>query len=389
MERVVESESILSREEIAALLSAIREPDAPEPSAVQPVDFSKPRRLLTTQLERLRDLHTPLLESVKRVMEKALNAPVQVRLLDPGESTFAELLEDRPGHALLARAGDVLIDPSPRLAFALVERALGAARLTRPPDRPLRDLEVELLTPTITALLEALAPAWSVAPLAAVQWAPVSGFMHESWPEGSCAVIGVEVLSEGLLGDVVLALSSARFDPVIARPAASDAGAAPGVDIEAAARFPLGSLRLGDVRELAPGDLLVWGGSGAPAVTVEISKRPKFTGRPGSLHGKAAVEVIGPADQEPGPVSITRVSGGGRPAGAPDVPVEVRAVLAERSISLASLGSLRPGALIEFPGGGGPADLRLGRRIVARGRVVRQGDRLALEIDADSRPRGL
>lgn len=384
----MESDSILSREEIAALLSAIREPEAPEPSGPQPVDFTKPRRLRTAQLERLRDLHAPLLDSVKRIVEKALNAPVQARLLDPGESTFAELLENRPGDGLLARAGDVLIDPSPRLAFALVERALGAGRLTRPPDRPLRDLEAELLTPAIAAILDALAPAWSVAPLAAVRWSPVSDLIQEPWPEGSCAVIGVEILSEGLLGDVVMALPSARFDPAIARPAAPEGAAAPGVDIESAARFPLASLRLGDLRDLAPGDLLVWGGPGAPQVTVEISKRPKFTGRPGSLNGNAAVEVLGPAGPEPAPATLTRVSGGGPPAGAPDVPVEVRAVLAERAISLGDLGSLRPGARIEFPGGGGPADLRLGRRTVARGSVVRQGDRLAVRVEKELDSRG-
>jgi flagellar motor switch protein FliM len=161
------------------------------------------------------------------------------------------------------------------------------------------------------------------------------------------------------------------------------------VDIEAAARFPLGSLRLDDLRNLAPGDLLVWGGAGSPPVTVEISKRAKFAGRPGTLKGTVAVEVTGPAAPEPSPVQITRLSGGGAPAAMPDVPLEVRAVLAERAITLSDLGALRPGARIEFPGEGVLAGLRLGRRTVAQGRVVRRGDRLAIEIDGDSGARGL
>ena len=379
----MEPDPVLSRDEIEALLSAIRSPETVE-APLRPWDFRRPRRLRAADFERLRELLSPLLETVSRVFEKALYAPVQTRLLAPTESTPAELLEGRSGEGLLARAGDVLIDPSPPVAFALVERALGGGRLTRPPDRPLRDLEAELLSPVLAGLLEALAPAWALTPASPIRWATASDFAREPWPEGSCAVIGLEIMSEGLLGDILLGIPVSRFEPLVARPVAADPGQPAGVDIEVAARFPIATLRLGDLRDLAPGDLLVWGGDAAPEMTVEVSKKPRFSGRPGSLAGKAAVEVLRPAGREPAPAMITRQAGGGESTGAPDVPVEVRVVLAERAISLRDLGGLRPGGRIEFPRAwDAPVDLRLGDRVVARGTVVRSGDRLAVRVETD------
>ncbi len=380
----MEQEPVLSRDEIEFLLSAIKTPAAAEPPSVQPWDFRKPRRLRAGDLDRLRELHAPLLASASRVLESWLHAPVQARLLAPAESTPAELLGGRREESLLARSGDVLIDASPPVAFALVERALGAGRLTRPPDRPLRDLEAELLSPAIAGLLEAFAPAWTPQAAAPVRWGTASELAREPWPDGSCAVLVVEIMSEGLLGDILLGVPIARFETLAAPPQGRDPASAPGVDIDVAARFPVGTLRLGDLRDLAPGDLLVWSGDAAPELTVEVSGRPRYTGRPGSLGGRAAVEILRPAGREPSPGRLARKSGGGASRGVPEVPLEVHAVLAERAISLRDLGGLRPGALIDFPGTLEPAvKLRLGPRTVARGRVVRAGDRLAVQVETN------
>ena len=376
---VMESDPVLSRDEIEALLSAIRAPEEDQPVA-KPWDFQRPRRLLAADLERLREIHVPFLESAARLCGKWLNAPVQSRLLTPTESTPAEILAGKPGDSLLARAGDILIDPSPAVAFALLERAMGSRRLTRPPERPLRDLEAEVLSPAIATLLEVLSPAWAPAPESTVRWGTASALGRESWPEGSVAVLVFEILSEGVLGDIVVAVPLSRFDAPAARRTAAEP--VPGVDIEIAARFPLAVMRLGDLRDLAPGDLLVWSGDSAPGVIVEVSKQARFTGRPGTLSGNAAVEVLKPAGMEPAPVSLVRISGGGVSPGVPEVPVEVRAVLAERSITLRDLGALRPGARLEFPRPvDAPAELRLGRRVVARGPVIRSGDRFAIRVE--------
>jgi flagellar motor switch/type III secretory pathway protein FliN len=325
--------------------------------------------------------------AVSRACSAGLNAHAQARLLTPAESTIAEFLEARPGDSLLVRAGDVLLDFSPPIAFALVERALGGQRLTRPPSRPLRPLEAEILSPVAAAILESLLP-----PAGDVRWASASALAGQPWPEGPFVLLSVEILSEGVLGDVVIAAPAARFEPEAARPAAPEIPAAPGVGIEIAARFPLGRIRLGDVRSLAPGDLLSWGGDPAPELTIEVSGKARFKARPGSLGGKLAAEILKESGAEAAPSKIVLTPGGGTSTGVPDVPVEARAVLAERPISLRDLGALRPGALLEFPTGiPGTVELRLGRRTVARGRAVRAGDRLAVQIqpsvDSGRKPR--
>ena len=263
---------------------------------------------------------------------------------------------------------------------------MGSRRVTRPPERPLRDLEAEVLSPAIATLLEVLSAAWTPAPESAVRWGTAAAAPRAVADPAR----RLRNLSEGVLGDIVIAVPLAR----LASPARREGADAPvpGVDIEVAARFPLGILRLGDLHELAPGDLLVWNGDPVPVVTVEVSKRPRFAGRPGTLSGMAAVELLKPSGIEPSPVHLERVSGGGVSSGAPEVPVEVRAVLAERAISLRDLGALRPGALLDFPRPvDAPAELRLGRRVIARGPAVRVGDRLAIrvEMDLDKTGRGL
>jgi flagellar motor switch protein FliM len=190
----LDRDSILSREEIETLLSAIRAPEAPEPE-LAPVDFT--RRLNSIQLEKLRELHRPLMEPVAAACKKWLNSPVQVRFLEPAESTPAELLGGRPPDSLLARAGDVLVDPSPEVAFALVERSLGGRRLSRPPDRPLRDLEAELITPALVEILSLLKAAWAGAASSDLRWGPSGELAREAWPDGSFALIVVEILTEG------------------------------------------------------------------------------------------------------------------------------------------------------------------------------------------------
>lgn len=374
-------EPILSRDEIETLLSAIRPPDAPSLS-IQPWDFRRPRRLRSGDLDRLRDLHRPRVEAVTRIFESFLHAPVQVRLLNPVESTAVELLEGRPDGTLLAQAGDILLDPSPAVAFALVERALGAGRLSRPPDRPLRDLEAELISPVLAGFLEALAPVWAPASPAPLKWAPREDLHRDAWPEGSMAVVGVEILSEGLMGDVWIAVPVGRFEPMVGRVRPAEVNPSPGVDIEVSARFPLATLRLADLRGLAKGDLLVWGGDPTPGITLDVGRSPRFSGRPGILNGRLAVEVTRAAGNEPAPAPLERRSGGGEPAGTPEVPVEIRAVLADRTIGLGALAGLRPGAVIEFGRSADePVELRLGSRTVARGSAVRVGDRLAVRVE--------
>ena len=377
----MDRDPILSRDEIETLLSAIRSPQDEPQTPVQPLDFRHPRRLLAAHLERLRAAHAPRMAAVARICTAALNSPAQARLLPPKETTFAEFLD---GETLIARRGDALLEFSPPVAFALVERALGGAKLTRPPDRPLRPLEAEILAPVAAAILAEMLP-----PAADVHWAPASVLAAESWPDGPCVALSVEIMAEGILGDLVIVAPASTFEPQAAPPPAP---ATPGVGIEIAARFPLGRIRLADVRSLAPGDLLSWGGDPAPGLTIEVSKKPRFAARPGSLGGRIAAEILKESAAEPAPSRVVRTPGGGESNGVPDVPVEAHAVLAEKTMSLRDLGALRPGALIEFPrAAAGSVELRLGRRTVARGRAVRSGDCLAVQIqptvDSGRKPR--
>ena len=246
----------------------------------------------------------------------------------------------------------------------------------------MRDHEAALVGPAIQELLAALAPVWG--PSEEIRWGLASDLAKEEWPGESCAVIAIEFLAEGLLGDILVAAPVSRFENRLVRPPAPEAAPAAGVDIEVAARFPMATIRLGDLRDLAPGDLLAWSGDAAPELTVEVSRKPKFTARAGTIRGRIAVELLKPCAPGLPPSRLERVACGAPPAGAPEVPVEVRAVLAERPMTLRDLGTLAPGAVFEFPGSTSrSAELRLGNRVIGRGVVLRTGDRFAVRIQPD------
>ena len=391
-------EPILSRDEIETLLSSVRSDaplSSPEPRPVKtqepakssgdivPWDFRRPRTLCRADLRRIQDRHRETTDAIARVLAGVLRSPAQVRVLPPGESTASEFLEARPETALVARSGDLFVDFSPAVAFGLVERILGAGRTSRPPERALRPLEGDLLAPLVGRLLEALGAVWAPAPAAPICWGMRSLLAAESLPEGSMVVLGLEILSEGILGDLVVAVPASRCDPQASRPAARGPAPAPGVAIEASVRFPLGRIRLGDVERIAPGDLLIWRGSSSPPVTVDVGGNPRYAGRPGLLGDRLAVEVLRPAGPEPHPVAVDRRSGGEAPSGPPvEVPVEIRAVAAARAISLRELSELRPGAILAFGRPvEAPVEIRLRNRPVAQGRAVRVGDQLGVQIE--------
>lgn len=397
-ETVVDSEPILSRDEINALLAAVRGPEEPsdrpsiarEPvkspplakDPVEPWDFRRPRTLRRADLRRIQDRHRETADEVARILTEVLKSRTEVRVLPPGEATAAEFLETRSELALIARSGDLFADLSPPIAFALVERLLGAGRISPPPGRPLRPLESDLLAPWVGRLLGALSAAWAPAPEAPICWGLKSLLAGECLPEGPLVAVRLEILSEGILGEMAVAVPVARCDADRGR-APGDSAPALGIDIEAAVRFPFGIIRLRDVERIAPGDLLVWTGAPSPPVIVEVGGIARYAGRPGTLGDRLAVEVLRAAGPEPDPAPVGRRAGGEASPGAPvEVPIELRAVAAARAISLRELSELRPGAVLPFGRSvDAPVEIRLRDRPVARGRAVRIGDQLGVRID--------
>jgi len=415
--RMPEGDRVLSQHEVDALLRAISAGEvsvggreAP-PVAVTPLDFRRPQRLSRQELHAIQAIHEPLARDLRDLLAPILRAPVECQLAGVEQVTLGEFAEqvDDPTALVVATlepAGQsLLLEVDPLLAFPLVERMLGAGGpVGAPPDRPLRDIEWNLLSRVIDRFLDRVAQCWSV-----MMVARLTRRSHETSPQAVRALLADEAFvrvgflaeCEGRRAGVNLCLPSSiaerlverRSTPASSSPAGGPAAAVQQAEVEVAARLAVQTMSLSDLEELAVGDVLVLAASG-DGVAVEVGGVPKLVGRVGRLGKRRAVLVEDWADaartqrlsQPSGRVerrAVGKERGGGEWGRVLSSRVEVRAVAGTMPMSVREVVELRPGSVIVLDRGPGePIVLEAGGRAFASGQAVRSGDRLGVQVAA-------
>lgn len=419
-----ETDKILSQHEVDALLSAIDSGAGGDPHAdasAEPYDFRRPSRIPPGPLRFLHSMH----ESFARALQSALSGmmlrPVETRLAGIHQLPLGEFVASQPHPAVLILLsaepleGSFLMAISPSIAFPLLERLLGAGKVTMPPrDRVLSPLEWNVADALTSRLLDLMAEAW--APLAPAKFAVVrresdpTGLKFDSANEPSVAVTFEVAMGEqrGTLEIVFPSLavepyfskmvSSTGFstlrDPGVGREEAISKRLAP-AEIEVEVHLPQEGARLKDLERLAPGDLLVTNHPHAGLVYVTVEGRKKFLARLGSLKDRKAVKVIAPAGEPAAPTRdrMWMMKGEGTTPAAPpealmQLPLSASVVLAEKTMRVKDVLALRPGEVAEFPGRPDePLEVRVSGRAIAEGTAVRIGERFGVRLTS-MRPPG-
>jgi flagellar motor switch protein FliM len=425
---VAEAERILSQNEVDALLSAIdsgAQVGGGDEAAVA-YDFRHPARLGRERIRALHQLHEGFARGLQSALSGLLRAPAEAKVAGVHALSIKEALHSLPRPTVLAvlscepLEGYVLLDMNPSVAGLAVERLLGSGKAGSPGEpRALTALEWGVYETLLGTVLDLLREAWS--PLAS----PAFRVLRRESDPGALQLprmeeMGVMVVLELVLGDqrgsLDLVFPVHTVEPCLDRlqtlPAAASGKAAgegdlPGrlspAEVSVTAHLPTETARMGDIRDLRPGDLIVSSHPAAAPVLVSVEGCAKFEARLGRMKDRRAarIERGAPAEEPARGRATSRPAAGEARSGEPPaveallaVPLPASVVLAEKRAPLSELLSLRPGDLIAFERrADAPLELRVGGRKIAEGAAVRVGERFGLKVvavsDARDRVRAL
>lgn len=412
-----ESDKILSQHEVDALLSAIDSGGSETPAeaaAAEPYDFRRPSRIPPAPLRYIHTLHEAFARALQPALSGILMKPVEARLTGIHQLPLREFASSLPSPGVLVLLsaeplqGGFLLSINPAIAGGMVERLLGAGRVTATPrDRGFSPLEWDVADTLIVRILAALTAAW--APVGPVKFA-VTG--RESDPQSiktdaadePAVVATLEIAIGDQRGSMDLMFPTSAVEPHFATmvPATPFAPKKPAegrgedltkslapAEVDVGVQLPAGVIRMRDLQDLKPGDFVVTSLPATGPVQVSVEGKVKFLARLGSLKEHKAAKILGSAGGDdagvPGELTLLRSGEPASTAAARDqvlhLPVTATVVLAEKSVRLQDVLSLKAGDVMEFAQ---PADgalsFRVAGRTVAEGTAVKIGERFGLKV---------
>lgn len=165
---------VLSQSEIDALLQALDsgEVDFQEikedtrQKKVKSYDFRNPQKIAKDQLRTLEIIHDNYSRLLQTFLSGYLRSPVKVSVLTVDQYAYSEFNNAISNPALLSivdfkpLSGQIIIDISTKIAFAMIDRLLGGDGEKVDEVRAFTEIEIALLRRLINRALELLTQAW-------------------------------------------------------------------------------------------------------------------------------------------------------------------------------------------------------------------------------------
>ncbi|MBI2901666.1 MAG: flagellar motor switch protein FliM [Planctomycetes bacterium] len=426
---MAEPDKILSQHEVDALLSAIDSGEIEvgieeQPGRqVMPYDFKRPERVARDQLRAIETLHDVFARDFQSALSGQLRSVVDVKVASVDQLTFSEFINSLPNPTVFTvlscepLEGSFIFELNPIIAFPIYERLLGAGRASSvQPERPLSELEWNVLGTVIDTALERMKKVWADVvdvnfqirtresnpqimqifsanePVISVVLELAMG-EHKGYVNICIPVMSIEGLMEKITAHTWFASRKREESP--GQETAISRQLAP-AELTVSAHLAIESIPMEELKNLRSGDLLATNHHQAAPLIVSIEGRPKFTARIGALRDRRAVKISGGIDPSREPVVLLphaelRLQKGeaGAFAETPparvdhilSLPVSATVVLAEKPVPLRFVLGLRPGDIIEFDKGvETPLDFEVTGRKIARGTAVKMGERFGIQI---------
>ena len=322
---------VLSNDEVAALVEAARQGNAPAGEAPAPkrrakrvrdIDFSRPNKFAIDQLRRLERAHEACCRTIASRLSTELLTPVELDMLEIDQLTWSLATNQIPQPSVCGvveckpLGTQVLLTAELGLMLRLVERLLGSTASTKARPRELTEIEVALVSRIFNAMLEHLSETWAElvdttmelraieTQLANVNLAPPSEptlmLTMEVRLDGTSSTIALVVPHrsvEAVLGQ----LSASQYGDTAIEPEAVEAmrASVAAVNVEIRAEVAATDLTLDQVLALAPGDVLRFGAPAADGVRLFAGRVPAHRAQPGRNGNNRAVQVIGRLGEAP------------------------------------------------------------------------------------------
>ena len=331
---------ILDQSEIDALLSAVDggmdlaadddRPDAPAGRAdVSAYDFKRPERVGKDQARALETLHDAFARNLGASLSGYLRTIVEVGVSHIEQLTYSEFVHSLPNPTcfnLLTSEqldGQLCLEISPLIVYPIIDRLLGGSNAELfIPQRPLTQIEQRLVQRVTDRVTHHLGEAWT-------QVLPVKFEVgdFESNPQlvqivppnETVVVVGFEVKMGQRAGTMSLCIPYQAIEPMMSKvgqqtwlayqgrrnDAAGEAeqrrltGGLNAAAVELRAVLAKTTITVGELMDLAPGDVLTTEKPQTGEATVAVGGRNKFAGKLGQYRGKRAVRLTRVLDPTP------------------------------------------------------------------------------------------
>ena len=327
-------DSVLSQDEIDALLSAIHSgtttADAVRESAskskVRVYDFRHPAKFSREHIQTLHAIH----ESYARLYSTSLSA--QLRLITAidvasvDQLTFEEFMRTLTAPAVVVvftlapLEGHALLEFHPSTAMSILDRLLGGPGRSSGKARELTDIEQSLLSRVVAKGLGSFADAWrsvvdGMKPhVESIETNP--RFVHIIPPQDTVAVVTFEMKIGEIQGAMRLCIPYPSLEPIMARMStqlyfansreqseAQSTELKRNLDkVEVLMSLVLGhtDINVRDLLNLQVGDVIGLDTLANQDLPIMVEQDVKFYGRPGLLNNRLAAQIITVVSEEIG-----------------------------------------------------------------------------------------
>jgi flagellar motor switch protein FliM len=325
---------VLNQADIDALLNASSEPEAAaeapptqifsrarrdrEKVEIRPYDFKRPERISKDQMRALEMLHETFARNFGASLSGFLRTIVEVRVSHAAQMTYQEFIAGLPNPTSfnLVRCppleGQICLEVSPLVLYPIIDRLLGGSNKELfVPQRPMTLIETKLLQKILQRGMAALSEAW--AGIRKIEFA--LGEMESNPqlvqivpPNEVVVVIGFEVKLTNRAGGMSLCIPYNAIEPLIEDLSAQSwfvtgkasgasgtaeriAGGLAGARVELDATLATTSISIGELRDLAVGDVIVTNRPASSPVVLGVEGKPKFFAKLGQFRGNRALRV--------------------------------------------------------------------------------------------------
>jgi len=317
---------ILSQSEIDALLSAIStgEMDADElkkeesSKKVKVYDFKRALRFSKDQIRSLTRIHENFARLLTTYFSAQLRTYIQITVGSVDQLPYEEFIRSIPKMTVLnifevaPLDGRVLMEVNPNIAYAMMDRIMGGIGASVNKIESLTEIETKIISNIFEKSLDNYQEAWEslieIEP-SMLEFEVNPQFLQMVSPNETVVVISLNIQVGETSGMINLCIPHVVLEPIIPKLSVhywmqSDRKEPKQHEIDAlrkqinladltiAAELGTSDISIQDFLQLQLGDVIQLDCSIDQPLVVKIGDKPKFTGQPGKMNKKLAVQII-------------------------------------------------------------------------------------------------
>ncbi|MGD6816159.1 flagellar motor switch protein FliM [Metabacillus sp. 84] len=320
------SGEILSQSEIDALLSAITtgEMDAEElkredaEKKIKTYDFKRALRFSKDQIRSLTRIHENFARLLTTYFSAQLRTYIQISVASVDQVPYEEFVRSMPKMTILnifevqPLEGRIVMEVNPNIAYAMMDRVMGGAGSGFNKIDTLTEIETRIMSSLFEKSLDNYREAWSsIAEMEPdMQEFEVNPqFIQMVSPNETVIVISLTAQVGDTSGMINLCIPHVVLEPIIPKLSVhywmqSDRKEPNALETEAlqkrvelteitlSAELGSSEITIHEFMELQAGDIIQMDQPIGKPLLIKVGDKPKFTGQPGKLNRKLAVQVI-------------------------------------------------------------------------------------------------